>query len=336
MHSYHNVHGVLPPAKKGCCWWTWLVYALPHPEHQNLYNAWNHAGSNTPGWPEEYDLDLRFFGAANRTMSSQWVGVCPCPSDLRNAPRTEPTFFCTSHNYAVNFGHSIQTQVDFQDVRFGGQAQGSVRRRRIASHRSETAGQSDRRLRIDRGRLSTTLMASGVIEGQGRDLRSFSWWGNAAGVEAFLAPNSSFPDVLFSSYYCEDRPPHPPCLGTTTALPDNYAARSRYSAGGVNAAMEDGSVRFVRDSVAIQVWRALSTSAGGEVVSSEAFWAGGSSPDLFGTISFDATQYRRAIARYELKSLLVEKNLELIGAARDDKSSVEGDPSRPLLRKALT
>jgi len=272
LHNYHDVHGVLPPGKKGCCWGTWLVYALPHLEHQSLYNAWNHAGSNAPGWPEGYDLDLRFFGAANRTMTSQWVGVYLCPSDLRNAPMTETmngaTFSCTSHNYAVNFGNSIQTQVDFQDVRFGGAPFVDVGSplTDLKQPGKRTVGFAS----IADG-LSTTLMASEVIVGQGRDLRGFSWWGDAAGFEAFLAPNSSFPDVLFSPYYCEDRPPNPPCLGTTTALPDNYAARSRHSAGGVNAAMGDGSVRFVRDSVAIQVWRALSTSAGGEVVSSDAF-----------------------------------------------------------------
>ena len=34
MHQYQNVHSVLPPGKKGCCWGTWLVYALPYLEQQ--------------------------------------------------------------------------------------------------------------------------------------------------------------------------------------------------------------------------------------------------------------------------------------------------------------
>ncbi len=111
-------------------------------------------------------------------------------------------------------------------------------------------------------------MASEVVVGQGRDLRGFSWWGDAAGFEAYLAPNSSFPDVLFSPYYCQNGSPNPPCVGTTTALPDNYAARSRH-AGGVNAAMVDGSVHFVRNAIHIQTWRSLSTSRGNELISSE-------------------------------------------------------------------
>ncbi len=93
--------------------------------------------------------------------------------------------------------------------------------------------------------------------GQGQDLRGFSWWGDAATYETFLGPNSSFPDVLFSPFYCINQPPNPPCTGTTTALPDNYGARSRHP-GGVNVTMGDGSVRFVKNSIDIRSWRAIS------------------------------------------------------------------------------
>ena len=86
MHSYHGVHSVLPPGKKGCCWGTWLVYVLPQLEQQPLYNAWNSCGINSPGVPAGYDLDLRYFGAANVTVTSTRLGVYLCPSDSANAP----------------------------------------------------------------------------------------------------------------------------------------------------------------------------------------------------------------------------------------------------------
>jgi prepilin-type processing-associated H-X9-DG protein len=39
--------------------------------------------------------------------------------------------------------------------------------------------------------------------------------------------------------------------------------------GGVNAALGDGSVRFVRDSVSLPAWRSMGTIRGGEVSTNE-------------------------------------------------------------------
>ena len=41
---------------------------------------------------------------------------------------------------------------------------------------------------------------------------------------------------------------------------------SSYHPGGVNVLLGDGSVRFIKDSIALSVWRALSTRNGGEIV----------------------------------------------------------------------
>jgi prepilin-type processing-associated H-X9-DG protein len=46
---------------------------------------------------------------------------------------------------------------------------------------------------------------------------------------------------------------------------------SSYHAGGVNVLLGDGSVRFMKDSTALGVWRALSTRNGGEIVSGSDF-----------------------------------------------------------------
>ena len=271
MHQYHDVHAVLPPGKKACCWGTWLVYVLPHLEQQSLFNAWNSCGINAPGVPDGYDLDLRYFGVANRTVTSTRLEVYLCPSDQTNAPITAAmngiTYACTSQNYAANFGNSIVIQTDFQDIRFGGapfvdigSPEGDYNRpgRPTVGFRSILDG------------LSDTLLASEVVVGQGQDLRGFSWWGDAATFETFLTPNSSFPDVIFSPYYCINQSPNPPCVTATTALPENFAARSRHP-GGINAAMADGSIHFVKSSIDLRTWRALSTTAGSEVVGADPY-----------------------------------------------------------------
>jgi prepilin-type processing-associated H-X9-DG protein len=47
-------------------------------------------------------------------------------------------------------------------------------------------------------------------------------------------------------------------------------SRSRHP-GGVNSMMCDGHVLFIKNSISIKVWRALSTTQGNEVVSSDAY-----------------------------------------------------------------
>jgi len=82
--------------------------------------------------------------------------------------------------------------------------------------------------------------------------RGGSWiWGNPTvnGFVAYLSPNAALPD--------------------TTAHGQGWlSARSSFS-GGVNAALADGSVRFYRDSININTWRALATRAGGEISGNE-------------------------------------------------------------------
>jgi prepilin-type processing-associated H-X9-DG protein len=122
---------------------------------------------------------------------------------------------------------------------------------------------------------SNTLMASEAIQGRGDDLRGYTWWGGAAGFTSYLAPNSTEPDVvtggIVTGNICQPTTsPLLPCTAASTpARPRLMGARSLH-AGGVNAALCDGSVRFVQNNIDIHTWRALSTSRGGEVVSNAA------------------------------------------------------------------
>jgi prepilin-type processing-associated H-X9-DG protein len=50
----------------------------------------------------------------------------------------------------------------------------------------------------------------------------------------------------------------------------HVAARS-YHPGGVNVVFTDGGVRFIKGSIALDVWRALGTRGGGEVISADAY-----------------------------------------------------------------
>ena len=115
------------------------------------------------------------------------------------------------------------------------------------------------------------MITSEVIVGQGFDLRGFSWWFEGAAFEGYLAPNSTSPDLMQDKAYCKyPFQGNPPCTEAPSILSITNAARSRHP-GGVNVGMGDGSVRFVKNSVNLPTWRALSTTQGGEVISSDAY-----------------------------------------------------------------
>jgi prepilin-type N-terminal cleavage/methylation domain-containing protein/prepilin-type processing-associated H-X9-DG protein len=60
------------------------------------------------------------------------------------------------------------------------------------------------------------------------------------------------------------------CIVFPTLDQGHLASRS-YHPGGINVAMADGSVRFINDRVRLEVWKALGTRAGGEVVDNTAY-----------------------------------------------------------------
>ncbi|MDO5310010.1 MAG: DUF1559 domain-containing protein [Planctomycetia bacterium] len=93
----------------------------------------------------------------------------------------------------------------------------------------------------------------------------------ASGFSTILTPNSSSPDNMYSGT-CPDvsssagpSDKRRPCIEVASV--EYYAARSHHS-GGVNAAVGDGSVRFISDTINADVYKALGTTRGGETTSS--------------------------------------------------------------------
>ena len=88
--------------------------------------------------------------------------------------------------------------------------------------------------------------------------KGFGWWDGdyrTTLYNHYLTPNSKLFDCWQSS------PPHNPAI---------KAARSNHN-GGVNVLYCDGHVAFIKDAISLSTWRALSTRAGGEVISSDSY-----------------------------------------------------------------
>lgn len=250
MHNYHDTFGVLPPGCYGCCWGTWQIAIQPFVENNSTYELYNHNG--------KYDIpdsSYRYNGSKNRTAVTKRLETHTCPSDQSNAPFSG----IHNHNYAVNFGNTGYGQqanlngVIFREApfRYIGNNQGRSRYRDLASIIDGT---------------SNTLLVAEVLQGQGRDLRGFAWWGDASEFTTYLAPNSPLPDRIYTSYYCNNQPDlNLPCAVSSGSNPTMFASRSRHP-GGVQVAMCDGSVRFVTDTIELNVWRGISTSQGKEAL----------------------------------------------------------------------
>jgi prepilin-type processing-associated H-X9-DG protein len=79
--------------------------------------------------------------------------------------------------------------------------------------------------------------------------------------------------TLYQSLYTHTVPPNSKtydCINFIFFDAEHLAARSRHS-GGVNSAMADGSVRFMKDTIELSVWKALGTRRGAEVLDQSSY-----------------------------------------------------------------
>ena len=75
-----------------------------------------------------------------------------------------------------------------------------------------------------------------------------------------MTPNASAPDIILNGWFQAANDIRMPAAAGTQ---QRNAARSRH-AGGVNAALCDGSVRFVTNGVSLAIWQAMGTMNGRE------------------------------------------------------------------------
>ena len=245
MHNYHDTYNLFPQGNYGCCWGTWLVGTMPYLEQGNLANMYDH------GDKFGTDTSYRYSGSRNTPVTKQRIAAYTCPSDTPQKPISG----LTSHNYAANYGNTGYTQSTLNGVQFG--------KAPFAAASGTAGAQTQYGMASITDGTSNTLLVAEVRQAEGKDLRGFSWWGDAAGFTAYLQPNDILPDRIYSSTYCNNVPRNPPCDVSVTSNPTMFASRSRHP-NGVMVAHCDASVRFVAQNIQKGTWQALSTSQGGE------------------------------------------------------------------------
>ena len=107
--------------------------------------------------------------------------------------------------------------------------------------------------------LSNTAFVSEIRAVPGEDMRGVLHYPEGPFYHHNYTPNSSVPDQIRLDYCVSVA--GAPCIGTFDGWPDRMltmTARSAHS-GGVNLLLGDGSVTFVGDSIALNVWQAACT-----------------------------------------------------------------------------
>jgi prepilin-type N-terminal cleavage/methylation domain-containing protein len=241
MHNYHDVHNKFPVGQYSCCWGTWMVAILPYIEQAQLFSLYQNSGGNDATGP-------RYGAAPNSTLvTNRRLSALSCPSDKESRPFGN----LTSHNYVVNFGNTSLGQGTVNGVAFSGAPFANLS---AFGFRDVVDG------------TSTTLLMAEVLQGEGSDLRGFSWWGDASQFSTYLTPNSNLPDRIYTAFYCNDQPgKNLPCAVATSTAPTMFAARSNHK-GGVQVVLCDGSSRFISENIDLNTWRSLGTARGQEVL----------------------------------------------------------------------
>jgi prepilin-type processing-associated H-X9-DG protein len=274
LHNYHAALGCFPvgflypsgpvPASTSVLQYRWSVLAqmAPYLEQTALYHALNFdfplaTRPTNPAafWP---------FCPANTTAMGTHVGLFLCPSDGAEAPATDtgPTNYAFCSGDGSNGGEATVAKgafilgrpVTLAQIRDGSSltVAASEQPLGLAGPYSQTTptpvpGPMPRTLaRVAAGPLSDAACAGAP-----------SGW--------LLNKGASWTDGNYlNTLYNHHQPPNAPRPDCITYHNPGWKAARSFHPGGVNTLFCDGHVGFVRDSIALATWQALSTRSGGE------------------------------------------------------------------------
>ncbi len=282
-HNYHDSFGTLPrngseinlldshnrgPQLQGtgCCGtnaprWSWIARLLPFIEQDNLGRQ-----GNIP--INRLNQDANSLAAIAATPK-----VLACPSDDSPRTRTNAADLGTTlvgvtsykgvsgANWGTDF-YGVTNDTNFSTP-YRNPATGTPRQQNGLEWGDGIFWRAD----IRSGKMPITAISDGTSNTLmiGEDMSKYIQWNawaypNGACGTCAIPPNVGNkigdPDIGFDTN------------AKIARWPTRYSFRSNHS-GGLNFALADGSVRFVRDTIALQTYWALATRAGGEVIAND-------------------------------------------------------------------
>ena len=280
LHNYLSTNNAFPPASvmphtRTSQPWSAHARILPFLEQGNLYNMVNFESEN------EFNLP------AATTLAGIRVAAYLCPSEINDHAR--PT--ATLTYYPTNYGF-VQGTFFTYDPASDTAGDGAFSPNRaypiaaISDGTSNTLGVTENK--AFQANVWDTKMPAAVgaaVPGGPGDLSaslaagSFDSNGHTewvegdvheTGITTTLPPNTKVPYTSGGQVYDVDMTSMRDGESITQPTYAAITARSFHS-GGVNALMMDGAVRFIKNSIALNVWRGVGTRAGGEVLSADSY-----------------------------------------------------------------
>jgi prepilin-type N-terminal cleavage/methylation domain-containing protein/prepilin-type processing-associated H-X9-DG protein len=246
--------------------WGWLALLLPEVEQSPLYSSIN---TSLPTWVP-----------ANGTAVLTSVATYLCPSannptptcamvDANLKPLPVPNTQFARANYQYNMGWNdtsiTPANTNYDDPVKG--CNGPLYRNSRVTYAAVTDGLSNTVVAGEKSPYLSDASWVGIIPGY----RHFAYNAFASAGTGGIGVNYDYPGAILASHsgpslYESPMVIHPPNspLGHTDEM---YSLHP----GGGNVLMGDGSVRFVKQSINLLTWQALSSRANGEVVSAEAY-----------------------------------------------------------------
>ena len=237
MHNHHDVFKKLP------------IGATNAPRHTFWVEIWDFIEQHALA--DKYDKTQPFYVSPHIVQNST-NGLCAqivegyyCPSDKINVLWQGDAYWRVRGNYVGNFGYTAGADDTLKSAPFA--------RNDGVRYMSDILDGT-----------SNTLLISEVIMAKANNWDSRGDILNDDGPGSGFMTNNTPNGGIDNPQLCTNAAPNPPCT-TDSSTPTHVAARSRHP-GGVNAALADGSVRFIPETVSLAVWRAAGSTAGREAL----------------------------------------------------------------------
>jgi prepilin-type N-terminal cleavage/methylation domain-containing protein/prepilin-type processing-associated H-X9-DG protein len=246
MHNYHDSYNQFPLGAHNNPRQTWVMYLWPFVEQANLLNGIQLT-------TQQFYTPPATIGGTLNGMTGAKVPIYYCPSDSGSDLDSAAAYYQRRRgNYVVNWGATLYDTAPnsgrlapFYHINGKRSTPGVVKMTTIQDGTTNTL------------MMSETLMAKSHDDNDWRgDIQ------NDDGVFKFMTlttPNSTAVDVV--NWAIPDGDPYMP---VSTSGSQYSAARGRHI-GGVNAAMCDGSIKFVSNTVSLFTWQTLGTMSTGDL-----------------------------------------------------------------------